>query len=377
MPYAPAAKRRNAYRIITGSVLACALLICALAPAWAQECRVAFDLGSSGMRAAARGAGTNAAVARRDLDLLAPLWAGQGLGSQLESVASGLKELPQQTGWPASCEKLGAGFSAWRLAWSQDPAGLASMLAQLRQQTGVSVLVMPQTVEGQLAYRSAQRALGPALKTSHILDIGGGSLQIAGEQGSFGSDLGQKSWLKRMCQKLHGISSCRLQPLLPAALAQARDLAGVSFKELPAQVGPSISLTAISRPITRGVLPALRVMRRQRESNAGASTITLSELSAAIDALAPLDVQATARRAGAAADFSVNLLPDMLLLEGLMRAAQVQQIEVSEVPADNLPALLIDERAFAWARQHHCYLERLKASGLQAYFSDSASCPQR
>lgn len=358
-------------------ILLSALLICALGPSWAQECRVAFDLGSSGMRAAARGAGASDRVARLDLDLLAPLWAGLGLDSHFEPVASGLQDLPRQAGWPASCVKLGAGFSAWRLAWSQNPSSLVSMLAQLQQRTGVSVLVMPQTVEGQLAYRSAQSALGPALKTSHVLDMGGGSLQIAGERGSFGTDLGQRSWRQRLCQQLRGINLCNLQPLLLADLANARDLAGVSFEELPARAGPVISLTAISRPITRGVLPALRVMHGLGESKAGASTITLGELSAAIDALAPLDVQATAHRTGAAVNFSANLLPDMLLLEGLMRAAHLQQIEVSEVSIDNLSALLMDERAFAWAGQHGCYLERLKASGLQAYFSDPASCPAR
>ncbi len=38
------------------------------------------------------------------------------------------------------------------------------------------------------------------------------------------------------------------------------------------------------------------------------------------------------------------------------------------------PALLRDERAFAWSQRHPCYVQRLRELGPAAYFSDPAGC---
>jgi hypothetical protein len=109
---------------------------------------------------------------------------------------------------------LGGGFSAWRLAWRQDGARLSQHLETLREQTGVAVLVIPAAVEGRYGHDSAKQALGPRLQTTHILDIGGGSMQVASHERSFGIELGQKSWTHQLCQTLGRDTStaCQLLP---------------------------------------------------------------------------------------------------------------------------------------------------------------------
>ncbi len=354
-----------------------ALGACALAlsgPLLAQDCRIAFDLGSSGIRAGSTLAASAAKPARRNLDLLTPLWAGQSLRAQLPAISAALTELPAQAGWPARCERIGAGFSAWRLAWQQEAATLPESLRSLRAGTGVSVFILPPSVEGRLAYRSARELLGASLVTSHVLDIGGGSLQVAGESGTFGAELGQKAWLQKLCAQIGASprATCTLQTLPASALAQARSLASQQLKDLPAVLGPGVSMTAITRPVTRGVLPALRALGQRREAS-----IELGALSAAIDHLAKLELGALARQTGTAPAFAGYLLSDMLLLEALLQATQASELKVAEAEINNLPALLADERSYAWGRQYGCYLERLSQQGLAAYLSDPASCPQR
>ncbi len=340
------------------------------APLQAQECRIAMDLGSSGVRAAASGLQAATLMPRRDIDMLAPLWAGQFLDPLLPAVESALVELPREAGWPASCPRLGGGFSAWRLAWRQDGPHLVDQLDTLRAHTGVAVVVIPAQVEGRYGHQSARQALGPRLATSHILDIGGGSMQVAAQDRAFGIELGQKSWRRLLCQTL-GLGNdmaCSLQPLSADQLRQARALADEQLRELPAEAGPG-TLTAISRPVTRGVRPALKAL--------GADTseaIRARDLGDAIDRLAGLNLAQTLQATGSPPAFAGFLLSDMLLVEGVLRAMDAPTLAVAEAEINNLPALLRDDRAFDWARRHGCYLQRLRQSGPSAYFADPADC---
>lgn len=354
--------------------VACALLAALAGACWAQECRIAFDLGSSGIRAGTNLADGRSQSVRRELDVLTPLWAGQGLRSQEPAIAAALTELPRQAGWPDRCIRAGAGFSAWRLAWQQEGAHLIDVLAQLKSDTGVAVLVVPQAIEARLGYRSAQAALGPGLTTSHVLDLGGGSMQVAGESSSFGADLGQKTWLQKLCKQLGRDTrpTCTLAPLSAETLTQARSLAREELKDLPGQLGPGVSLTAITRPITRGVLPALKAMGHRPKDAIG-----LDALSSAILALAPLELSAAAQLTGTSPAFVGYLVSDMLLIEALLELTQTKELRVAEADIDYLPALLADERGFAWAQRHACYLGRLAQQGPSAYLSDPATCQER
>ena len=340
-----------------------------LQPASKDRCRIALDLGSSGIRAATTDTATGRAPGR-DIDMLAPLMQGRWLDPVLPAVAEALQELPRQLGAPADCARMGAGFSAWRLAWQQDTARLVMQLAALEARTGVPVLVIPESVEGRYGHESARQALGERLTTSHILDIGGGSLQVAGQTHSFGAALGQKAWHRMLCQALGRDAAlpCALQPLSPPEIAQARALADAQLQGLSAQVGAA-TLTAISRPVTRGIAPALRAL-----GLSAGPAIDAHGLRQAIDGLAPLPLAQAAAKTQAPPAFSGFLLSDLLLVEGVLRAMQIHTLEVAEVPINNLPALLRDDRAFAWAQHHGCYLQRLAHSGPAAYFSDPATC---
>jgi hypothetical protein len=336
----------------------------------AADCRIAFDMGSSGMRAAASGAGEGVLMPSRDLDLLTPLMQGQRLELLLPAVESALRELPQQARLPVSCRQMGGGFSAWRLAWKQDGVQLSQHLEALREHTGVAVLVIPAAVEGRYGHDSAKQALGLRLQTSHILDIGGGSMQVAGHERSFGIELGQKSWAHQLCQTLGRDTgaACQLLPLNRLELQQARELASQQLQALPAEVGTG-TLTAISRPVTRGIRSALRSL-----GVAQGESISAQELSMAIDKLSPMALADVVQLTGLTVNFAPFLVSDMLLVEAVMRAMKLSTLALAETAINNLPALLRDERAFAWSQRHPCYVQRLRELGPAAYFSDPAGC---
>lgn len=335
-----------------------------------QDCRIAFDLGSSGVRVAVSGMSQGSQMPSRDIDLLTPLMQGQGFQPLLPAVESALRELPKQAKLPSTCRQLGGGFSAWRLAWRQDDAQLANHLGILREQTGVAVLIIPAVVEGRYGYDSARQALGSRLKTSHILDIGGGSMQVAGFDRSFGIELGQKSWSHQLCRTLSrdAGAACQLLPLQVLELQQARDLALQQLQALPAQVGNG-TLTAISRPVTRGVRSALHGL-----GMAQGDVISLQELSRAIDRLSAGSLTELVALTDLPVNFAPYVVPDMLLVEAVLRAMGLTSLALAETPINNLPALLRDERAFEWARHHSCYVQRLRERGPAAYFSDPADC---
>lgn len=355
----------------------CALgLVLGAASAAADEsCRIAFDLGSSGIRA---GASASRLTTRADIDYLAPLLAGRGLQETEAATIDALHDLPAQGGFAGDCAQVGGGFSVWRLALAKDAGGLSDLLARLRAASGVAVLVIPPQQEGAYAYYAAQRALGRQLASSHVLDIGGGSLQIAGAQSSYVDTLGQKVWQRELCRNIRQSANasalsapCVLQPLSGDELARARALLAQRLAGVAAALPPAVTMTAISRPLTRGVKPALA---RLFGGAAVADGIRLTTISAAIEQLAGLGVGEAAALLGIPVDYAGYLLSDLLLVEGLLQATHGETLHVAEVDLSNVPGLLADERAFRWRANYACYLERLRSSGLEAYASDPQTC---
>ena len=336
----------------------------------ADQCRIAFDLGSSGIRA---GATDSAATTRAELDYLGPLWAGRGLQETEGPTIAALRDLPEKAGFPANCARVGGGFSAWRLALQQEPEQLAALLERLHAGSGVAVLVMSQRREGAYGYFGARQLLADKLTTSHILDIGGGSLQIAGEQTSFGETLGQKVWHRHLCQEIRNAEStpCALQPLTGDELTIARELLTEKLTGVAAALPGAVSMTAISRPVSRGVAPAVSRLAGEGNSPAG---FTRQALTAAIERIARLSHEETASLLGSKSTYVAYLLSDMLLVEGLLQATGGDFLNVAELDLTNLPGLLADDQAFAWEQHYACYLDRLRRQGLEAYASDPASC---
>jgi len=367
----PERRRRAALGLGLGLGLALALL--ATAAAAGEGCRVAFDIGSSGIRA---GASNSSAIPQADIDYLGALWAGNGMRDTVAPTIAALRELPQRAGFDAGCERVGVGFSALRLAWQQDAGDLQTALARIRTDSGVAVLVVPQGTEGAYAYAGAKRALGEKFTTSHVLDIGGGSLQIAGESSSFGAPLGQKLWQRLLCRQLRAADAtpCALQPMNADDVAAARAIAAGNLQGVASALAGPVSMTATSRPVTRGILPALK---RLGGARIGPRGLQRADIGAAIDRIAPLTVAKTAELAGSPANHAAYLLSDLLLVEALMRASGVEHLKVAEIELNNLTGLLADDRAFEWGRHYDCYLDRLRRTGEQAYLSDPSSCPPR
>jgi hypothetical protein len=355
-------------------LLGLALGLSGLAAHAATPCRIAFDIGSSGVRA---GASNHPAVAHVDIDYLAPLWAGRGLADTFSPTANALKNLPLGAGFSASCDRVAAAFSAWRLAWQQAAGETAALMARMQADTRVAVLVMPQSVEGAYAYASARNVLGVRLTTSHVLDMGGGSLQIAGARTTYGQALGQKSWHQLLCASLRqsAVPACDLQPMSAEDLLATRLALDEKFSGVAAALEPSTTLTAISRPITRGVAPAVRLLVEGKSGPL--DRLSAKDLSAAITVMAGLSSEKIATLTGTPPSYAAYLLSDMLLLEGLLRATGGADIKVIDGTLSILPALLSDDKAFKWSARYGCYLERFMVSGPDAYFSDPATCARR
>jgi len=347
-------------------------LLLALA-AWAEApCRIAFDLGSSGIRA---GASEQSATARRDIDYLGPLWAGRSLAETIGPTIFALRDLPAEAGFGRDCLRIAGGFSAWRLQAEQDAELLATLLGRIQLASSVAVLVIPQNSEGRYGYFGAQQRLGAQLTTSHILDIGGGSLQIAGQERSFGTALGQQAWRRLLCQTLrdNAAADCPLQPLSQAELASAAELLKQKLAGLADTLGDAVSLTAISRPVTQGIMPAVTKLQGL---SADASLLPRPALQASIAILSEWSLAETSQRLGIPEKFAAYLLSDMLLVDGLLQATGADHLAVAELSLTNLPGLLADERALAWAQHYDCYLQRLRQSGIAAFDSDPATCPR-
>lgn len=350
--------------------LACGLFS---AFAWADEpCRIAFDIGSSGIRA---GASNSRVTTKTELDYLGPLSANRGLEATAAATIDALKELPEQGGFAADCARVAGGFSAWRLALQQGAGKLASTLAHIEAASGVAVLVIPQTTEGSYAYFGARQLLGEKLTTSHVLDVGGGSLQIAGERSTFGDALGQKIWHQYLCRKIRHSSDlpCALQPMTAEEVVVARRLLAERLADLGKSLPEPVTMTAISRPVTQGVLPAVKQLAGE---TGGENVLLVSAITASIATVAHLTLEETATLVRNPAKYASYLLSDMLLVEGLLKATGGSYLLTAEIGLTNLPGLLADDRAFQWAAHYGCYLDRLRHLGAEAYASDPERCTE-
>jgi hypothetical protein len=155
-------------------------------------------------------------------------------------------------------------------------------------------------------------------------------------------------------------------------LATARSLLAELLGGVAAALPGTVTLTAISRPVSRGIAPAVA---RLVPSGAGDDALQRAAISAAIGQIAGLTGGETVVATGNPRDHVAYLLSTMLLVEGVLLATGAESLEVAEVDLTNLPGLLADDRAFAWGQRPGCYLERLRTLGLGAYASDPATCP--
>jgi hypothetical protein len=366
------------------AVPALAALLLAVAPAEAAPCRIGVDLGSSGIRAEWEG---HSGTARAEIGYLREVWATGAIRVSADQTVTAMEEARRTLGTPEGCPALGGGYSAWRLAaeGKDGPGALAPVLDGLRRRAGLAVLVIPQEREGAHAFHAASLALGARLRTGAILDVGGGSLQVAAPQRGRGVALGQKSWLKLFCERVKGLAdpACSANPVGEAGEAAAARLLAAELAGMAEAFRPLPVFTAVSAPVARGIHPVLRHLAASLPGFAGrveAEGFDRAALASAVALLRDGDDRTIAARlegCGAACSprFVGTLVTDMLLLAGVMDAVGAQRLEVAEADINNAAGLLADRRAGEWATRHQCYVARFATQGVAAFDTDPATCP--
>ncbi|MBF0190892.1 MAG: hypothetical protein HQL99_07035 [Magnetococcales bacterium] len=357
-------------------------------PGMAEPCRIAFDVGSSGIRVGPTPQSKTAKVA---IDYLSDVWPDHTIDQTEEATIQALLSLPGSAGIPAGCRGVAGGYSAWRLALQQgDRARLIATLRTIHARTRVPLFVIPQSVEGTHGHLAAEKKLGDRLKTPFILDLGGGSVQIAGKTTGWGTDLGQKAWRKLYCAqvKKNPDPTCPPNPVGPTARDETARLLAPRVAEAAQQVGSGMKITAVSAPVVKAIHPVLRFLAETRHAipaeGVDQEGFDRKTLAAAIDLLSPLDDAAIARlledtsvnpaKPVCEARFLPTLVTDMLLIHTLMNGLKVERLEVAFAPITNVPGLLADPNAAAWADHYPCYLQKLETLGIDAFLADPASC---
>ncbi|MBX9633619.1 MAG: hypothetical protein K2X44_01435, partial [Magnetospirillum sp.] len=244
------------------------MLGCATLPSAAlaaDECRAGFDVGSSGLRV---GSNANTGEARANVDYLSDVWADNTIDVTVDATIQALLTLPTQAQIPPQCAMVAGGYSAWRLAMDKgSPAQVAATLAEIQSRSHVALFVMPQDVEGAYGYFAAKRALGERLRTPFILDMGGGSMQIANAQGGWGTALGQKAWRKLFCERVKGeaAAACSTNPVGPQARSRSAEILAQEVDAAKAVLGTAFAVTAISAPVVKAMHPVLRYLADQKK----------------------------------------------------------------------------------------------------------------
>ncbi|MBF0310298.1 MAG: hypothetical protein HQL56_12300 [Magnetococcales bacterium] len=349
-------------------------------------CRIGFDVGSSGIRV---GFLEGPQTAKVSIDYLTDVWADDRIDVTVPATVEAFRRLPREAYLPTGCQAVAGGFSAWRLAAGQgDRRSLAATMAGIHRQSGVFLFVIPQEVEGHYGFVAAREAARGKLTTPFILDIGGGSLQIAGEARSWGVALGQKAWHKRLCARLKGSTeaNCSLDPVGAGAMAKSREILSAELQSARESLGGGFALTAISAPVVKGMHPVLLYLARQGVLRGGvdAGGFERRALEEAIRRLEGEDSASLLRMLEACRGEAVapvcstmgvgSLLSDMLLVQALLEALRIERVEVMAIEVNNVAGLLRDGRLAAWTKHYGCYLQRLQRDGVEAYASDPGGC---
>lgn len=347
-----------------------AWVLCFTQAGMADECILAFDFGSSGIRA---GSVVSARPLREEIDYFHWLAETEQFAAVEPLIDVALEKIlaRQAAAEQAACLRLGGGFSVWRRAAERNRQALAASLRRLAQRNGLRIVVIPQVIEARYGYVGSQALLGDALQTEAVFDLGGGSLQIATAENAFGLPLGQRSWHEHLCTHLRGDPNCTLQPWREGEVIKARDILAERFAGARRVFPQSLSVTAVSRPVSRSIVPALE----HWQAGVTQAGLSYDNLRQAIERWAPLDGRLLVEATGVPARFADFLLSDMLLTEAVLRVLGRAEMAYADLELTNVPGLLVDARSRQWGKRYECYLWRLAQGGEAAYFTDPASCP--
>jgi hypothetical protein len=351
-----------------------------------QACRIGFDIGSSGIRV---GSNTTGATASVDIDYFSDFWDDMKLDLSIEPTIQALLSLPNQAGLPNNCIAVAGGYSIWRLA--MDHAGwsdTAKILENIHRRTGVAIYVIPQEVEGFYGYFAAREILGDNLHTPYILDIGGGSLQIASVDRGWGAALGQRAWQQRFCEMVKNQASdlCVPNPVGPDASDRSASVLEPQIVEARTILGSGLRMTAVSPAVTKVIHPIVQILAAKKLVNGAVDEhgFSLQALNEAIillqehnddEILTLIDGCRWNGNQVCNTDFVEYFVTNMLLVKTLMDGLSIEYLEVGSARINNVPGLLADQRTFDFASHYDCYLMRLKEEGVDAYRSEITSCP--
>lgn len=350
-------------------------------------CIHGFDVGSSGIRIGSTAAPGRAKV---NIDYLDDVWVDKRIDTTIGETLDAFQTLPAKAALPTTCVPLAGGYSVWRLAAEQgDRDELAKTLKKIQAESGVYLFVIPQIIEGRYAYQMVVQSLGERLHTPYILDIGGGSLQIASANQGWGAPLGQRSWYRMFCEQIKHTPhpQCLPNPIGQDGWQQARQLLQHMIAGAPAELGKGVAVTAISKPVAYGVLPVLSHLLHHgliKKGAVDASGFDREALEGGIAALAALDDEAIlllldgcrgpAFKSPCQKPIISTMVTDMLLLQSLMETLEMPRLEVSQADITNVDGIMADAQAMAWSKQFDCYLERLRTVGTSAYLTDPSQC---
>lgn len=331
-----------------------------------HPCVVAFDLGSSGIRV---GATHSDLIVESRFDYFGAYMKSGSMDGSLSQLVDSLKTLLDKTESNSECRRLAGGFSVWRMSLAKEPDRLKAMLKSIHDTTGVAIFVITQSREGRYAFEAAKAKLGSKLDTTHILDLGGGSFQVSDSSGGVGLQLGQKSVYQLLCQQLKMIrssapeSDCSLDALSTSELESLRQYMREHLKiQLPDLVCalPHCvkSLTAISRPVTKGVYPMLGKLGMVSRPG----VMLQSELSAAINSIAPLSLSGLTSKLDLHGNFSQFLISDSIFLEAVTKQFELSEIKVAEVEVNNVYGLSRDITLQSLSSRFDCYLFQISSS---------------
>ncbi|MBF0178307.1 MAG: hypothetical protein HQL63_15905 [Magnetococcales bacterium] len=353
----------------------------------ASGCRIGFDIGSSGIRV---GPATHTDHAKVAVDYLADVWPDHAINLTVEATIKALLTLPKAAGLPEGCDAVAGAYSAWRLALQHgNPAHTLATLRDIWQRTRVAIFIIPQEIEGEYGYLAAKVALGSALRTPFVLDIGGGSMQIVGADRGWGSDLGQKVWRRTFCARIKENPDpvCSPNPVGGAAVEKSALILAPQVASAREALGFVAGLTAISAPVVKAVLPTLAFLANERHlisGNVDAQGFSRMALASAVDLLSAKDDAAVVsllegcrenmRHPLCAPHFVASLVTDMLLIHAFMAGLQIERMDVAQAEITNVPGLLADKRALAWASHYDCYLRTLGELGVEAFKTDPKKC---
>ncbi|MBF0612986.1 MAG: hypothetical protein HQL55_17845 [Magnetococcales bacterium] len=356
-----------------------------MAYAEASQCRVGFDVGSSGIRA---GTSSSDQTAKVKIDYLKDVWADNRIDETLLPTVEALRTLPKSL-HVHTCGGVAGGYSAWRYALERgDPAYIASTIKEIHRQSGVFFFVIPQDIEGSYGYRAAQRLLGDRLATPLVMDIGGGSIQFAAEDRGWGTALGQRAWRKRFCETIKNVpvSTCSTNPVGASALGLSRENLALEASSARTALGKEITVTAVSTPVVKAMHPILKYLSEQKiisgqVNEKGFDRVALTN---AIQLLSERDeagifqilnnCQDIGIRSLCNSEFASNFVTDMLLVMVFMEALEINRMEVIEAEITNITGILEDERANQWSERYDCYLQLLEKHGVEAFRIQPTQC---